>query len=172
MTAQAKEDAILAQVAATHATGRPVLIGTHDVAESERLAARLTRNGLGLQVLNAKNDAAEAAIVAEAGRPVEVDVSQLIALTHGGEVRKHPDAQRLAAGHRDLGGAQERHVAQTDHPRCGGGKGRREVGGHGEDDADQVVVIDVVAAEHLFEQLDGASLDVGRGVGFDGGGAA
>ncbi|NLT54807.1 MAG: accessory Sec system translocase SecA2 [Actinomycetales bacterium] len=79
VTAQAKEDAILAQVAATHATGRPVLIGTHDVAESERLAARLTRNGLGLQVLNAKNDAAEAAIVAEAGRLGAITVSTQMA---------------------------------------------------------------------------------------------
>ena len=52
------------EVAAAHATGRPVLIGTLDIAESERIAHRLSLAGLGCAVLNAKNDAEEAAIVA------------------------------------------------------------------------------------------------------------
>ncbi len=62
-----KEMAIVGEVAAAHATGRPVLIGTLDIVESERMAHRLSLAGLDCAVLNAKNDAEEAAIVAEAG---------------------------------------------------------------------------------------------------------
>jgi preprotein translocase subunit SecA len=47
-------------VAETHATGRPVLIGTLDVAESEHLAEQMSQAGLSCVVLNAKNDAHEA----------------------------------------------------------------------------------------------------------------
>jgi preprotein translocase subunit SecA len=74
-----KEKAVVAQVAATHATGRPVLIGTQDVAESERLAGELGRAGLPAAVLNAKNDAQEAAIVAEAGAYGAITVSTQMA---------------------------------------------------------------------------------------------
>jgi preprotein translocase subunit SecA len=69
LTVEAKEDAVVGQVIASHATGRPILLGTLDVAESERLARRLGQAGLTCAVLNAKNDAAEAAIIAEAGAP-------------------------------------------------------------------------------------------------------
>ena len=55
-----KERALVDEVAAAHATGRPVLIGTLDVAESERLAERLAAEGIDCVVLNAKNDAEEA----------------------------------------------------------------------------------------------------------------
>ena len=78
-TAEAKEDALTKQVAQTHATGRPVLMGTLDVAESERLAAQLEREGLPCVVLNAKNDASEAAIIAEAGSRGAITVSTQMA---------------------------------------------------------------------------------------------
>jgi len=74
-----KESALLAEIAATHQTGRPVLIGTLDVAESERLAARLRAAGIECAVLNAKNDAEEAAIIAEAGVSATVTVSTQMA---------------------------------------------------------------------------------------------
>jgi preprotein translocase subunit SecA len=74
-----KEDAVVSQVADTHATGRPVLIGTLDVAESERLADRMSQAGLSCVVLNAKNDAHEAAIVAEAGALGAITVSTQMA---------------------------------------------------------------------------------------------
>jgi preprotein translocase subunit SecA len=74
-----KVQAIVDQVAATHATGRPILIGTLDVAESERLAGELGRAGLPCAVLNAKNDAQEAAIVAEAGAYGAITVSTQMA---------------------------------------------------------------------------------------------
>jgi preprotein translocase subunit SecA len=77
-TAQ-KEKALAGHVAAVHATGRPVLIGTLDVAESERIADRLSQAGLICDVLNAKNDAEEAAIVAEAGTRGAITVSTQMA---------------------------------------------------------------------------------------------
>jgi preprotein translocase subunit SecA len=78
-TMSQKEKAIVAEVAAAHATGRPVLLGTLDIAESERLARRLTAAGLPHVVLNAKNDAEEAAIVAEAGAYEAITVSTQMA---------------------------------------------------------------------------------------------
>jgi preprotein translocase subunit SecA len=78
-TLSAKQDAIVEQVADMHASGRPVLIGTLDVAESEHLAERLADHGLDCRVLNAKNDAAEAAIVAEAGARGAITVSTQMA---------------------------------------------------------------------------------------------
>jgi preprotein translocase subunit SecA len=78
-TIRDKEKAVVGQVAATHATGRPILIGTLDVAESERLASKLGRAGLRCTVLNAKNDAQEAAIVAEAGAYGAITVSTQMA---------------------------------------------------------------------------------------------
>jgi len=70
-----KDIAVVAEIAAMHATGRPVLVGTLSVAESERLAATLAEEGVESVVLNAKNDRKEAAIVAEAGTYGRVTVS-------------------------------------------------------------------------------------------------
>lgn len=78
-TLREKEDAIIAEITDAHATGRPVLIGTLDVAESERLARRLTHAGLSAVVLNAKNDSEEAAIIAEAGTQGAITVSTQMA---------------------------------------------------------------------------------------------
>jgi preprotein translocase subunit SecA len=58
-----------------HATGRPVLVGTLTVEESERLAERLRHAGVSCQVLNAKNDAMEAPVIARAGRRGAVTIS-------------------------------------------------------------------------------------------------
>ncbi|APT90827.1 preprotein translocase subunit SecA [Corynebacterium sphenisci DSM 44792] len=71
--------AVVAEVLAVHATGRPVLVGTRDVAESEALAAALAEAGVAPAVLNAKNDEAEAAVIAEAGAPGRVTVSTQMA---------------------------------------------------------------------------------------------
>ncbi len=78
-TTEQKERALVAHAATMHATGRPVLIGTLDVAESERIADELRLTGLSCVVLNAKNDAEEAAIVAEAGARGAVTVSTQMA---------------------------------------------------------------------------------------------
>jgi preprotein translocase subunit SecA len=78
-TVEAKEKAIVAEISSVHATGRPILIGTRDVAESERLAKMLAEADVPCVVLNAKNDAQEAAIVAEAGAYDAVTVSTQMA---------------------------------------------------------------------------------------------
>ncbi|VBA39630.1 Protein translocase subunit SecA [Mycobacterium innocens] len=79
ITAAAKNDAIVAHIAEVHDTGQPVLVGTHDVAESEDLHERLLRRGVPAVVLNAKNDAEEAQVIAEAGKFDAVTVSTQMA---------------------------------------------------------------------------------------------
>ena len=76
---EARDAAVVAEVLAQHATGRPVLIGTLDVAESELLAVHLGEEGVECVVLNARNDAEEAAIIAEAGTYGAVTVSTQMA---------------------------------------------------------------------------------------------
>jgi preprotein translocase subunit SecA len=78
-TLRDKEDAIVAEATTVHASGRPVLIGTLDVAESERLARSLAQAGVSCTVLNAKNDAEEAAVVAAAGTRGAITVSTQMA---------------------------------------------------------------------------------------------
>lgn len=78
-TLEHKEAAIVAEIVETHSTGRPILIGTLDVAESERLAGKLAEVDVPCVVLNAKNDAQEAAIVADAGSFGAVTVSTQMA---------------------------------------------------------------------------------------------
>ncbi len=79
ITAAAKNDAIIAHIIEVHETGQPVLVGTHDVAQSEELHERLQRRGVPAVVLNAKNDAEEAAVIAEAGKLGAVTVSTQMA---------------------------------------------------------------------------------------------
>ncbi len=78
-TTEAKEAALVAEIVAQHETGRPILVGTMDVAESERIAEKLTEAGVVSVVLNAKNDAEEAGIVADAGAHEAVTVSTQMA---------------------------------------------------------------------------------------------
>ena len=65
---EAKEQALVEEIRRVHADRRPVLVGTLTVAESERLAGRLRAAGVACEVLNARNDAAEARLVARAGK--------------------------------------------------------------------------------------------------------
>lgn len=74
-----KNAAIVSQIRQIHESGQPILVGTHDVAESEALAAALTEAGVESVVLNAKNDAEEAAVIAAAGVHGAVTVSTQIA---------------------------------------------------------------------------------------------
>jgi preprotein translocase subunit SecA len=71
----AKRTALIAEIDRLHRTGRPVLVGTASVAESEELAADLVRARIPCQVLNAKNDMREAQIIAEAGKLGAVTIS-------------------------------------------------------------------------------------------------
>jgi preprotein translocase subunit SecA len=71
--------AIEAEIRKVHETGRPILVGTQDVAESEELAEKLAKVDLPCVVLNARNDAEEAGIIAEAGTHGAVTVSTQMA---------------------------------------------------------------------------------------------
>lgn len=67
--------AAVAEVVSCHETGRPVLVGTQSVADSEEVAVALAEAGLRSEVLNARNDAREAAVIAHAGEFGAVTVS-------------------------------------------------------------------------------------------------
>jgi preprotein translocase subunit SecA len=75
VTKEAKRRALVEEIAGVRATGRPILVGTSSVAESEELAEALRSRGVTCQVLNAKNDELEAEIVAQAGAPRAVTIS-------------------------------------------------------------------------------------------------
>ena len=72
---EAKRRALLAEIEKAHRTGRPILVGTLSVEESEGLAADLRAAGIGCSVLNAKRDDQEARIIAEAGALGAVTIS-------------------------------------------------------------------------------------------------
>ncbi len=90
---EAKIAALITEIRDVNASGRPVLVGTRSVEESDRLAARLREDGIVCQVLNARNDAEEAGIIAEAGALGAVTISTNMA-GRGTDIR--------------LGGADER----------------------------------------------------------------
>jgi preprotein translocase subunit SecA len=66
---------VVEDIAARHATGQPVLVGTTSVEKSEYLSKLLAKRGVRHEVLNAKNHAREASIVAQAGRLGAVTVA-------------------------------------------------------------------------------------------------
>jgi preprotein translocase subunit SecA len=74
-TAAEKWDAVAAETAALHATGRPVLVGTRSVTASELLAETLRARGLECAVLNATRESEEAGIVALAGQRGRITIS-------------------------------------------------------------------------------------------------
>lgn len=74
-TEKGKFDAIVESIKKIHATGQPVLVGTISVERSEYLSSRLTRIGIAHEVLNAKQHAKEAEIVAQAGKKSQVTIA-------------------------------------------------------------------------------------------------
>jgi preprotein translocase subunit SecA len=101
-TREAKRRALVEEIARVHATGRPVLVGTVSVQESESLAAALAAGGIACRVLNAKNDAEEAEIIADAGALGAVTISTNMA-GRGTDIRlggagEHQREQVVALG--------------------------------------------------------------------------
>ncbi len=74
-TEKAKFDAVVEDIVTRHDRGQPVLVGTTSVEKSEYLSTLLTAQGVKHEVLNAKNHAKEAAIVAMAGAKGAVTVA-------------------------------------------------------------------------------------------------
>ncbi len=70
-----KWEAMCKEIQEAHSKGQPVLVGTISVEKSERLSALLTKKGIRHEVLNAKNHAREAAIIAEAGAKGAVTIA-------------------------------------------------------------------------------------------------
>ncbi|MEY4766874.1 MAG: hypothetical protein RI907_3547, partial [Pseudomonadota bacterium] len=92
-TSQEKFNAIVADIRECHERGQPVLVGTTSIENSELIAQLLTREKLPHQVLNAKQHAREADIVAQAGRPGMITIATNMAgrgtdIVLGGNVEK------------------------------------------------------------------------------------
>src|SRR5690625_4040991 len=94
-----KYNAILADIKDCAERGQPVLVGTTSIENSELLSNLLTKQGLQHEVLNARQHAREAAIVAEAGKPGHITIATNMAgrgtdIVLGGSVEKQIDLVR------------------------------------------------------------------------------
>ena len=101
-TVREKYQAILDDIRECNARGQPVLVGTTSIENSEVLSRLLTDNRLQHQVLNAKQHAREADIVAQAGRPGVITIATNMAgrgtdIVLGGNVEKQIDLLRADA---------------------------------------------------------------------------
>ena len=74
-TEESKYRAVVEEIAERHATGQPVLVGTTDIAKSERIARLLEKRGIPHSVLNAKFHEKEAQIVEDAGQHGAVTIA-------------------------------------------------------------------------------------------------
>ena len=98
-TAAEKHTAIIADIRACHERGQPVLVGTTSIENSELLSDLLQQEKLPHQVLNAKQHAREAEIVAQAGRPGMITIATNMAgrgtdIVLGGNIEKPVEAVR------------------------------------------------------------------------------
>ena len=98
-TAPEKHRAIIADIRDCHERGQPVLVGTTSIENSALLSGMVDKEKLPHQVLNAKQHAREALIVAQAGRPGMITIATNMAgrgtdIVLGGNVEKQVDALR------------------------------------------------------------------------------
>lgn len=118
---EAKINALVGEIKARHATGQPILVGTVSVESSEVISKRLTHEGIPHEVLNAKNHAREAEIVAVAGQKNAVTIATNMA-GRGTDIK-------LGEGVRELGGlcvlGTERHESRRIDNQLRGRSGRQ-----------------------------------------------
>jgi preprotein translocase subunit SecA len=123
-TAPEKHRAIIADIRDCHQRGQPVLVGTTSIENSELLSGMLEKEKLPHQVLNAKQHAREALIVAQAGRPGMITIATNMAgrgtdIVLGGNVEKQVDALlaegALSEAERETRSAQLRSEWQALH---------------------------------------------------------
>jgi preprotein translocase subunit SecA len=98
MTEREKYNAILKDIQEIHAKGRPILIGTESVEVSEKLSRVLKQNKLEHTVLNAKNHAKEAEIIADAGQKGAITVATNMA-GRGTDIKLRPGVADLGGLH-------------------------------------------------------------------------
>ena len=106
--ANQKWNAIVTRIEQIHAQGRPILVGTRSVAASEHLSGLLSGKGIVHQVLNARQDADEAEIIARAGESGRIVVATNMA-GRGTDIK-------LGSSVRELGGL---HVIATEMHESG-----------------------------------------------------
>jgi preprotein translocase subunit SecA len=120
-TEEAKYRAVVDEIAERHATGQPVLVGTTDIAKSERISRMLEKNGIPHSVLNAKFHEKEAEIVEDAGQQNTVTIATNMA-GRGTDIK-------LGEGVTDLGGLHiigtERHESRRIDNQLRGRSGRQ-----------------------------------------------
>ncbi|MCE2880326.1 MAG: preprotein translocase subunit SecA [Comamonadaceae bacterium] len=123
-TTKEKYDAAIQDIRDCHERGQPVLVGTTSIENSEIIAQLLEKAGLPHQVLNAKQHAREAEIVAQAGRSQMITIATNMAgrgtdIVLGGNVEKAVEAveadQAMDAAAKATRIAQLREQWQTDH---------------------------------------------------------
>ncbi len=120
-TKLAKYNAVIERVQNLIAEGRPVLVGTTDVETSELLSRLLTRRGIKHNVLNAKEHAREAEIVAQAGQRSTVTIATNMA-GRGTDIKLSPEVK--AAGGLAIIGT-ERHDSRRVDRQLRGRSGRQ-----------------------------------------------
>ena len=101
-TVSEKYQAIIDDINDCYERGQPVLVGTTSIENSELIAGVLQQKGLPHQVLNAKQHAREAEIIAQAGRPKMITIATNMAgrgtdIVLGGNVEKQVDIIRATA---------------------------------------------------------------------------
>jgi len=114
-TAQEKYTAIINDIKDCHERGQPVLVGTTSIENSELLSKMLDQEKLPHNVLNAKQHAREAEIVAQAGRSKMITIATNMAgrgtdIVLGGNVEKQVDAIRAGEGMADA--EKEKRITQ------------------------------------------------------------
>lgn len=120
-TKKAKYEALVKEIIAVHATGQPILVGTVSVDVSERLSMMLKQRKVEHEVLNAKNHAREAEIIAKAGQKGAVTIATNMA-GRGTDIK-------LGEGVKELGGlmvlGSERHESRRIDNQLRGRSGRQ-----------------------------------------------
>ena len=121
ITSEAKYKAIVREIKERHTKGQPVLVGTIAVETSELISSRLKKAGIPHEVLNAKNHAREAEIIAKAGQKGAVTIATNMA-GRGTDIK-------LGEGVLDLGGlfvlGTERHESRRIDNQLRGRSGRQ-----------------------------------------------
>lgn len=120
-TEEGKFKSIISEVKRLHEKGQPVLIGTVSIEKNERLSGLLKKAGIPHQVLNAKNNEREAAIIAKAGQKGAVTLATNIA-GRGTDIVLDEDAKE-AGGLFVLG--SERHESRRIDNQLRGRAGRQ-----------------------------------------------